>query len=341
MDMMIRTLTLLASNLMEGVSDAYVPVNDLKSEITNYSLRIIAASSVLLLILTLLAALFRNSTHSLKLPLFVMMATIILSSTVYLTGVTIYLHNRSDSGGPVYHEAGIEIWACGNELELKDPSNWLSGKIGSSSLYERNDKTIHLDGIVFNALKDASLGKFFYDIGGTLTQNALVVPLNDDRLFENNIDGDGPADAHGSLISSYLINDDTQRYAKFINGGKCKDEKAFVQVFVYKFDQTNNTYRQSKVIDPANYSLTQSSNSDLSDCVIIEYDTIKNQTTKLCQNYGQRDVERCRQFGIGSSQTSSCNIQQIEYPLIDPNYNHLDPTSIPTQYLDKPVLEDS
>ena len=73
-----------------------------------------------------------------------MIALTLTLSTGILIGSTIYLNTNSDSGGPVHWHADIEFWACGNEIELRDPTGF-SNKIGTGTLHEHDDHRIHLD----------------------------------------------------------------------------------------------------------------------------------------------------------------------------------------------------
>ena len=157
----------------------------------------------------------------------------------------------SFSRGPVHYHADLEIWDCGEEIDLKNPEG-ISNKIGTATLHEHNDKRIHLEGVVMDD-KSASLGRFFEVIGGYITQNSLSIPTNNGQL---------------TLKSEYMC-----------DNGAVKIQ----QVFAYKVQ--DGIYYQTKIEDPKNYVISSESNIPPGDCIIIEFDSFKNTTDKLCRSY--------------------------------------------------------
>jgi len=317
-----RALTYLADTATEGLSGLYQPVADLEEQVASTSARIAIGASIALVVLVVITALIKGRWPRLKLPLFLSILIITLFSTLYMAGSTVYVNLKSDSGGPVHWHADMEIWACGNELELRDPYEFLSNKIGTATLHEHNDRRMHLEGVVVDDSRDASLGKFFHVIGGAISSDALVVPLNQPAgpLFEHEIDGDGATDSAASLLNPFVqLGGDGFRYGRFVNGERCGEQVASVQTFVYKYDDQAKTFTQQKVADPVTYSIAEHSTVPPGDCVIIEFDVLKDQTNKLCKQYGIRDQSRCEQFGVTAEERDICNAQQVGYPADDPN----------------------
>ena len=317
----------MAQAATEGLTGLYQPVADLEEQVAHTSGRVTLIAAVVLFVLTVVAAILKDHLPRLKLPIFILMVTAMIGSTIYLAASTIYVNFKSDSGGPVHWHADIEIWACGNELELRDPFKFLSNKIGTATLHEHDDRRVHLEGVVVDDTRDATLGKFFHVIGGAVTGEALVVPLNksDGPLFENDIDGDGPTDAASSLIDPYLGTDpEGFRYARFVNGNTCGSETAAVQVFVFSYNEDAKTYSQQKISDPLNHVISPHSTVPAGDCVIIEFDVLKDQTNKICEQYGIRDIDRCEQFGVGPEERDICDVKQVGYPAVDPNADLLE-----------------
>lgn len=175
---------------------------------------------------------------------------------------TVYLNTVSVSKGPVHWHADIEIWACGKEIDLQDPTGFLSNKIGTPTLHEHNDKRIHLEGVVVTE-QDATLGRFFDVIGGTITDNAIAVPTN-------------------------------EGVKTFLSGGTCESgEKADVQVFVYSTE--DGVYTQKKISHPQSYTIAPYAHVPEGDCVIVEYGPTKNRTDKLCRSYQvAEEIEKVR-----------------------------------------------
>lgn len=224
---------------------------ELDSILSSYSFSSVFYGSIALLILVSISLKIKKPSSLMKKVLFTSIAFVVVSVTMFLAGSTIYLNIVSFSKGPVHYHADIEIWNCGKEVELIDPKG-LSNKIGTSTLHEHNDKRIHLEGVVMDD-KSASLGRFFEVIGGYITPTALSVPTNNGQL---------------AIKADYM----------------CKNGAVkMLQVFAFKVK--NGIYYQTKVYDPANYVISPYSNVPPGDCIIIEFDSFKNKTDKLCRSY--------------------------------------------------------
>ena len=156
-------------SLLDEIPGAYVPQEDLENTIAELATSTVTIAAVSLIILTILAMLLSNRFEKLKMPLFVLMVVAMAGSSVTLVGSTVYLNTKADSGGPVHWHADAEFWACGNELELRDPTGFLSNKIGTATLHEHDDHRIHLEGVVVDEEIDATLGKFMHVSGGAIT----------------------------------------------------------------------------------------------------------------------------------------------------------------------------
>lgn len=237
--------------------------------ISSYSLIVAGFAIALLIGLTALSLLLKHQTSSVKKILFAAIVAVTILPTLFFAGSTIYLNSISSSKGPVHWHADVEIWACGQEVNLKDPKGF-SNKIGTATLHEHNDKRVHLEGVVVKPL-DASLGKFFHVIGGKLEEDVLHVPTNDGVM----------------LLSS---------------GISCGDgQTRELQFFVYKTD--GEYYTQEKLADPASYVISDESNVPPGDCVIVELDVPKERTDRKCKSYtvaeeiGKLKGEKANNYG--------------------------------------------
>jgi hypothetical protein len=318
---------------------------DLEQQIIKLAIRTVLLASVSLIVLILIASATRNKSPKLKLPLFVLIAFTILSSTSILIGSTIYLNTKSDSGGPVHWHADIEFWSCGAELDLRNPTGFLSNKIGTATYHEHNDKRIHLEGVVVHKDVDASLGKFMQVTGGHISSDSAAIPLDksQDDWFasKKQIDGDrqrpenfGLATGNGDWISS----DEKGAILNLKNGKYCSGGDvvpAEVQVFAITYDKPTKTYSQRKLDDPAKYVIRDESTIPPGDCIIIEYDVPKTHTDKLCQQYGVRDQKRCTEFGVSTYNPDLCNIREIQSvtPAVQPAT--LSPTPVNSTELER------
>lgn len=97
--------------------------------------------------------------------------------TSYLVITTLHLNIISLTKGPVHWHADFEIWVCDTEIRLAEPRG-LSNKQGVDLMHAHDDNRIHVEGVILDS-KQASLGAFFYAIGGSLSSDGLKVPTDD------------------------------------------------------------------------------------------------------------------------------------------------------------------
>jgi hypothetical protein len=237
--------------LITGSFDAS-NVSRLEEIIHTNSVNFTIGSSIFLLLLVAVAYFAKKPSELVKVLLFSFMVLIISINTLYLAGSTIYKNQRSLSKGPVHWHADLEIWNCGQEVNLRDPKGW-SNKIGSPLVHEHNDKKIHVEGVILHT-DDASLGHFFDVIDGKLNSRELVVPVNEGHL-------------------------------NLKNGDVCNGAPGMVQVFVYQTNGTEVTQKKLAV-NPETHMLAADSAVPAGDCIIVEFDSmIKEKTERICQSY--------------------------------------------------------
>lgn len=109
--------------------------------------------------------------------IFAVIAIPIALSTIYLSVTTVYLNLISATGGPVHWHADYEVWACGLNYELVNPTGF-DNKVGSPVFHEHNDNRIHAEGVIFR-ISDIKLGRFFGEVGGKFTKDSLTLPTNE------------------------------------------------------------------------------------------------------------------------------------------------------------------
>jgi len=292
---------------------------DLEHQIANLGIRTVTITAIILIVCTIIALINKNRMEWLKLPLFVTMVGSLFISTVILLGSTVYLNTVSESGGPAHWHADIEFWACGTELELRDPTAFLSNKIGTNTLHEHNDKRIHLEGVVVKKSVDASLGKFMRVIGGDIQKDNLEVPINADEttwfVQGDALDGDkqGPMTIE-ELRPFIKEGEDGLPVAAFTNGQTCNNMNAEVQAFVYTWNTDDNTYYQRKLEEPEAHIIRDNSLVPPGDCIILEFDVPKFRTDKLCEQYGLRDSKRCVEFGVKEFNPDLCDAKEVVNP---------------------------
>lgn len=290
---------------------------DLEQQIAFLSKSVVAGAAVLLVILVIASILLRDRVPKLKSALFASLATVLVAPTIFLAVSTVYLNLKSESGGPVHWHAEIEFWACGTELELRDPTGFLSNKIGTSTYHEHNDKHIHLEGVVVRKSEDASLGKFMRVTDGSLSSTGMDVPLNEDKSTwiaqGDKRDGDPQGDlTTAELENEFITHTPKGPVAALKNNKSCGGQPAELQTFLFTFDKESNTYSQRKLEDPAKHVIRdESSLGPPSDCIVFDFDTPKDRTERLCEQYGVRDAKRCSEFGVKDPNPELCNIKEV------------------------------
>lgn len=132
--------------------------------------------------------------------------------TIYLVLTTLHLNVISITKGPVHWHADFEVVVCDKELKLPEPKG-LSNKQGVDLMHAHNDNRVHVEGVILDK-KQASLGAFFYAVGGSLTSDGMKVSTNDGlvSVHDGNFCNEKPAKLYvfvnGNLIenpSAYVI----------------------------------------------------------------------------------------------------------------------------------------
>jgi len=265
--------------------------NEIEGNIGSWSIRVVLIASLIIIALLLYASRQKRMKNSKKKLLFSTIVTSIVAVTVFLFSSTIYINTISDSGGPVHWHTDIEFWVCGTEVELRNPTGFLSNKIGTSTFHEHNDKRIHLEGVVVDEEVDASLPKFMHVTGGGMTDSMLTIPVEPTLLAE---ESDADVDfKDANSLQPFVRNVSSGTVLELQDGNTCAGQEAETQVFVYTYDSKTKSYSQTKLADPTSYTMRDEALVPPGDCVIVEYDTPRERTNKLCLQYGVRDRDRC------------------------------------------------
>ena len=241
---MLNTLSIFANT-----------ASDIEGDINSFSIKAIGIASLVLVVLLAIASFTvkNKKYHAFKMPLFIMITSTIILPSLLLVGSTIYINAISESKGPVHWHTDIEYWVCGQEIELRDPYEFLSNKIGTATYHEHDDKRIHLEGVVIEKDYDASLEKFMAVTEGAISDEQLII-ATESTVFENDTDGDLPDINTKELVKSYVVNDgDGRPVISVRNGDPCgNDQPGEIQAFLYRYNKENDTYTQTKLDEPKN-----------------------------------------------------------------------------------------
>lgn len=200
-----------------------------------------------LAILTILSLLIREKSEFLKWILFSSITLTVIFNSSYLVWSTLLINQESKTKGPVHWHGDFEIWNCGQKVDIIDPKG-LENKVGTPIFHEHGDNRIHVEGPVLD-YQEISLRQFFKVVGGSMSNQILVVPTNNGQVAME-------------------------------KGLGCNGE---LQVFVFKTE--GNTFHQQKLDDSTSYVLSPYSKVPPGDCIIIEFDKVKKKTDKLCNLY--------------------------------------------------------
>ncbi|MBS3100733.1 hypothetical protein J4204_01220 [Candidatus Woesearchaeota archaeon] len=121
--------------------------------------------------------------------------------TLYLVIVTLHLNLISLTKGPVHWHADFEIWVCDKEIRLAEPKG-LSNKQGVDLMHAHNDNRIHVEGVLLD-MKAASLGAFFHAVGGSISDDGMRVPTDENLVVVRN---------------GYTCNEKPAKLYVFVNG---------------------------------------------------------------------------------------------------------------------------
>lgn len=162
-------------------------------------------------------------------------------STLYLAGHTVNHNIHSETGGPIHWHADYQVWTCGNQLDLINPKG-IANKVGSPLFHEHNDNRIHVEGTVAN-MADIDLESFFKVIGGELTSNKLVYPIEGGEIV--------------SYETGDLCNGEVGELKVYVNGQSIDNIETYM-------------YYPHALMPPG-------------DCIIVEFGVnLPDKTTRIC-----------------------------------------------------------
>jgi len=175
-------------------------------------LQAVGYGSLIFGILIMIILLFhKRMSDMIKKIVYIMVVAVTASVTVYLIFTTLHLNIISVTKGPVHWHADFEIWVCDKEIKLFEPEGF-SNKQGVELMHAHNDNKIHVEGVLLDE-KAASLGAFFYALGGLISSDGLKVPTDEGLLSIH--DGD-------------KCNEQPAKLYVFVNGNLIENPSAYV-----------------------------------------------------------------------------------------------------------------
>ncbi len=229
--------------------------NTLEHFFSSSSILIAYSAGIFIIFAVCIGILVKQKSDTLKKVLFGALLVAIALPTLYFIGSTVYLNTISETKGPVHWHADFEIYACGQQITLAPPQSRFSNKVGTPTFHHHNDNRVHLEGVGVN-LYDFSLSSFFSTIGGEFTDTSFRIPTSTGTK-------------------------------ELRNGDLCQNKQAGTwQVFLYTLDSAHTTiFKQRKLAIYTDYILSPQEKIPPGDCIIIEFDTLKEKTEHLCTAY--------------------------------------------------------
>ena len=130
---------------------------------------------ILIIIILLFHKIMNDAVKKIVYLLIIIITSLV---TIYLVLTTLHLNIISETKGPVHWHADFEIWVCDKEIKIAKPKSFLSNKQGVDLMHAHSDNRIHVEGVILDK-KQASLGAFFYAIGGSLSSDGIKVPTDE------------------------------------------------------------------------------------------------------------------------------------------------------------------
>jgi len=142
-------------------------------------LQAVGYGSLAFIVLIIIILLFSKKMNELnKRVAYFLIIAVIGVVTLYLILTTLHLNIISLTKGPVHWHADFEIFVCDKQIELAKPKRMLSNKQGVELMHAHNDNRIHVEGVLLDK-KSASLGAFFYAVGGSIADDEIKVPTDE------------------------------------------------------------------------------------------------------------------------------------------------------------------
>ena len=176
-------------------------------------LQAVGYGSLVFGVLIVIIILFHKKMNDMNKKIVYSLVVVVSASvTIYLIITTLHLNVISETKGPIHWHADFEIWICDKEIELAEPKG-LSNKQGVDLMHAHNDNRIHVEGVIIDK-KQASLGAFFYAVGGSLSDDGIKIPTDEGLIsvHDGDLCNESPAKLYvfvnGNLIDNppeYLI----------------------------------------------------------------------------------------------------------------------------------------
>lgn len=237
-------------------SKTYSPEIQLAQTLRENAYNVVGFTAAGLIVLVVYSIKKKPRKEKIKKILFWSIAFLAVGSNLYLAGATIYTNMVSPTGGPVHWHTDYEVWNCGVQQDMIDPTG-IDNRVGTWEVHEHNDQRMHIEGTILD-MEQATFHHFFEIVGGELDEKGMIFPSVNGNVF-------------------------------IPRSGMCNGERAELQGYLYRVTDPENaknwSYTQTKIEYPFDVIMAPYGNVPPGDCVIIEYGPVKETTEKRCASY--------------------------------------------------------
>jgi len=255
----------------------FVIAGSLSDDLSQYSVQVLVGGIVAMSILLVLASGLHHRYHFTKKAFYTVLSCIVLAVTTTLLIININLITASDDGAIAHLEGRLSVFACGQEVSIL-PSNALFNQSSGDSrhrIYPNGE--LEFLGYKTQPETDGSIGSFFQEIGGSVSSNIVALPYND--ATAQSIVNDT---ALSKFVKQNPLGD---KYLELRSGESCGSTPSMVNIFVYRYNSSNHSFVQERIIkSPEQYILTEKA-FDEPDCIVIIYGEPDTRTDLTCRGY--------------------------------------------------------
>ncbi len=273
------------------------------------SLRVLVVATLAIAIICILSASVKKRSPRHNSVLFALIAIVVISSTGLLVGAVLDSFLNASPAGLSRRQSQIEYWACGVQLATPAPNKLFTSSNGEGAFYDYGDGLARFQGVIDQEADAPNLSNFQRAIGGSITATSMVLPLSP-NVVSSAVDGDIPDPSGISRIDKFISGvEGDQATITLVNGSTCGSTSSVINIFGFNVNVSTNTYTQKKYEFPSNLDLGKI--KDTSDCIIVEFDSVREKTDRLCSEIGNRDSARCQDFRLINKQEGSCDLRQV------------------------------
>jgi hypothetical protein len=246
-----------------------------------YGTKVLFGSIAILALVVLLSSVLHNKYHYTKKTLYTLICGVSLGA--FLALLVVLLSLTTSSSRYEVRSASIDIGICGQQITDTSNRSFLDSAPGTSRHIFMGDGRLEFRGFTNKNTDDATLGKFFESIGGSITTNSVAYPVGEGMSL-------------GNIPEGFIKQSPSYEKLVFVNArdnDKCSVIASKLAVYVYQYRTADDKYALKRVKNNIpSYQISKSSYTKR-DCVIVYFgDELAQSTTEkigTCNGYPGKD----------------------------------------------------